>query len=90
MYSIDLMDELVAVAERLGWRIRQEYLGEVGGGPCEIGGRKWIFLDIALSPPEQFEQLLDALRSDAAIHAVKVPASLQQLLGVAPAIHRAA
>ena len=90
MYSIDLKDEAIALAERLGWRVRQEYLGEVGGGPCEVGGRKWIFLDIALSPPEQFEQLLDALRGDPAIHAVKVPPGLQQLLGMAPAIRRAA
>jgi hypothetical protein len=90
MYSIDLKDEAIALAERLGWRIRQEYLGEVGGGPCEVAGRKWIFLDIALSPPEQFEQLLDALRGDPAIHTVKVPPALQQLLGVAPVARRAA
>lgn len=82
MYSIDLMDEAVALAERLGWRMRQEYLGEVGGGPCEIGGRKWIFVDIALSPPEQFEQILDALRNDPAIHTVRVPTSLLPHLGM--------
>jgi hypothetical protein len=90
MYSIELMDEAIALAERLGWRMRQEYLGEVGGGPCEIGGRKWIFLDIALSPPEQFEQLLDALRRDSALHTAKVPPALQPLLGVAPPVRRAA
>ena len=57
MHSVERMEAALALAKRLGWQVRQEYMGEVGGGACEIGGRKIIFLDIALNPLEQFESV---------------------------------
>lgn len=82
MHSVELMEQAVALAERLGWRIRHEYLGEVGGGACEIGGTRWIFIDLALTPIEQFDQVIAALQADAAIYTVKVPAELSEYLGL--------
>ena len=82
MHSVELMEHALATAQQLGWRIRYENLGEVGGGPCEIAGKKWIFIDLALTPIEQFQQVLDALKSDAGIYTVVVPACLHELLGI--------
>ncbi|MCA9269927.1 MAG: hypothetical protein KDA41_15710 [Planctomycetales bacterium] len=80
MHPIEHMKDAAALAERLGWRIRYEYLGEVGGGACEVGGRKLIFVDVALSPLEQFHQVIEAIRDDAAVHTVDVPACLAPYL----------
>lgn len=82
MHSIELMDEAIALAQRMGWKIRYECLGEVGGGACEIGRQKWIFIDLALHPLEQCEQVIEALKSDPLLHVVDVPGSLSAELGV--------
>jgi hypothetical protein len=77
------MEAALALAKRLGWRVRHEYMGEVGGGACELGGRKIIFLDLALGPLEQFEQLIGALRSDALTYTEAVPQCLHEVLSIA-------
>ena len=81
MHSVELMERAITMAKGLGWQIRYENLGEVGGGACEIAGKKWIFIDLALSPLEQFEQVIDALRGDAATYTANVPDCLSELLG---------
>ena len=63
MHTIGLIDEALALAHRAGYAVRQEWLAGSGGG-CEIGGRKWLFLDLALSPAERLEQILDVLRRE--------------------------
>ena len=78
MHSVQRMEAAIALAQRIGWKVRYEYLGEVGGGACEIGGQKWIFVDLALTPYEQLDQVLEALKADAAIHTVKVPEGLRE------------
>ena len=45
MHTVELMEQAVVVAKALGYGVRQEWLGGCGGGACEVGGRKWIFLD---------------------------------------------
>lgn len=80
MYSVELMEEAEALASRLGWRIRRECLGETAGGGCEIGGRKWIFVDLALSPIEQFDQVIEALRNDPSLSRTAVPPCLKGFL----------
>ena len=77
MHSVERMEAAIALAQRIGWKVRYEFLGEVGGGACEIAGNKWIFIDLALTPYEQFDQVIDALKSDPAIHTVPVPESLR-------------
>ncbi len=42
-------------------------MGGAGGGACEFGGRKWLFLDLALTADEQFEQVVAMLREDPAL-----------------------
>jgi hypothetical protein len=63
MGTIDEMEAALAVAIKLGYRIRYENLRGQGGGSCEIAGRRWLFVDLTLSPGEQLLQVRNALRS---------------------------
>ena len=82
MHTVEMRERMIRLAEDLGYAVRQEWLGGAGGGVCEFGGRRHIFLDLALSAVEQLDQLAAALAQDPAIHAVKLPAPLQPLLNV--------
>ena len=62
MHTVELLDEALVLAAQLGFAIRQEWLGGSGGGGCEIKGRKCLFLDLALSPLEQLDQVAQAIR----------------------------
>ncbi len=62
MHTVELLDEAIAMAIQAGYQIRQEWFGGSAAGACELRGRKWLFVDLSLSPREQLEQVLDALR----------------------------
>ncbi len=64
MSTIEQIDQLVHVAEQLGYRIRYDYFGGTGGGVCEFSGTKWLFLDLALTSVDQLEQLQTALADE--------------------------
>jgi hypothetical protein len=64
MHSVEILEEACAAAQRLGYRIRQEWLDGAGGGDCEFGGTQWIFLDLSQTAPEQLETVLSVLRRD--------------------------
>ena len=72
----------MATAERMGYKVRQEWLGGSGGGGCEIAGRKAIFVDLALSPVDKLDQLLQAMRDDPAIFVVDLPDELRSVIGI--------
>ena len=82
MHTVDLLAEALQVAERMGYGIRHEWLGAGGGGSCEFGGRKWLFVDLALNALEQLEQVTAALRSDPALYRVELSGSLQRLFDI--------
>jgi hypothetical protein len=81
MHTVDLREQALALAKRLGYRIREEWLGGSGGGQCEFAGSRWIFVDLALNAAEQLEQVAEALRSDPAIHSAPLSPTLRRLLG---------
>lgn len=60
--KVAMLRQRVATAKTLGAQIRSEWLGGETGGACEIGGKRWIFLDLSLSVEEQLEQVEEALR----------------------------
>ena len=62
MHTVDLLAAAVDLAGRLGYDVRQEWLGGNGGGACELKGRKILFLDLALGPADQLDVVLAALR----------------------------
>ena len=67
MHTIELLRASDTIANRLGYGVRQEWLGGCGGGACEVAGRKWIFVDLSLGTAEQLDQIIYALREDPGI-----------------------
>ena len=86
MHTVELLERMVETAERAGYTVRLEWLGGAGGGACEFAGRKWIFVDLALSVVEQLEQVAGALKDEPAAWTTEAPAIVRQYLGH----HRAA
>ena len=82
MNTIELLRCSLEVAEALGYGVRQEWLAGAAGGRCEIGGKKWLFVDLSLTACEQLEQVTDALGEDPAIHTLTLPAPLQPYFGI--------
>lgn len=82
MHTVELLDEAVALAQRVGYRVRQEWFGGKGGGGCEIRGRKWLFLDLALGPSEQLDLVVETLRREPAAFSYPMPYPLRELLQV--------
>lgn len=82
MHTVELLAHALDLADRLGYRIRQEWLGGEGGGGCMLKGRKMLFLDLALGPADQLEQVLAALRSDPEAGRLPMPHELRESLQV--------
>ena len=82
MHTVELLEEAVGLAERAGYRVRQEWMGGSGGGGCEIKGRKWIFLDLSLAPRDLLDVVVDVLRLDATALSLPMPYPLRDLLQV--------
>lgn len=82
MHTVELLEQACDAAEQLGYRTRQEWLGGAGGGACEFAGKKWIFIDLAVSVFEQLEQVVTALRQDPGVYLLDLSPPLQQALGI--------
>ena len=80
MHTVELLEQVLSVAERLGYGVRHEWLGGQGCSACEFGGRKWMFVDLAVSASEQLDQVAEALSCDPGVHLLTLEAPLQQLL----------
>lgn len=61
MSTIEKIDQLVAIANKLGYEVRYDYFGGTGGGACEYPGKKILFMDLALTSTEQLELLRETL-----------------------------
>jgi hypothetical protein len=77
MHSVEMIECAIDLAKRLGYEIRQDWLGGANGGGCELRGTKWLFLDLSLSPEERLEQLADALADDPRVADAHVPTELR-------------
>jgi hypothetical protein len=82
MHTVEILEQALDLAARLGYSIRQEWLAGSGGGGCELKGRKLFFLDLDLGSGEQLEQVLDALRREPDAAALAMPQELRELLKV--------
>ena len=80
MHTVELLEHALGVAEQLGYRVRHEWLGGGGGGACEICGKKWIFVDLALNAIEQLEQVSETLRVDPGIYMLDLSPPMRELL----------
>lgn len=65
--TLGLLEEARHLARDLGYEVCEEPLGDLPGGPCRVGHRTRILLNIAHPPAEQLAVLLAALAADPAI-----------------------
>ena len=72
MSTIEQIEQLVEIAQQLGYRIRYDYFGGTGGGVCEFSGNKWLFMDLALTSAEQLDQLQAALANEPLLDTVSL------------------
>ena len=73
MSTIERIDQLIEIAQQLGYRVRYDYFGGTGGGVCEFSGSKWMFIDLASTCVEQLEQIRSALANEPLLGTVNVP-----------------
>ena len=85
MHTVDLYEIAKHLAESLGYEVREENLGGIGGGACEVAGRKCLFVDVTAGVVERLEQVTSALQADPAIHVANVPTELHDLLEISRA-----
>lgn len=85
MHTVDLLEESLGVARNLGYQVRLEWLGGSAGGSCELRGQKWLFVDLALSPLEQFAQVADAISREPAAGTLVMSNSLRRALKLSKA-----
>ena len=64
MSIIAQIDHWIEIARGLNYEVRYDYFGGTGGGVCEIGGRKCLFIDLALTPIDQLEVVRSAIEND--------------------------
>lgn len=64
MHTVELMEQMLALAKQLGYTVRMEDLGGEGGGICEFGGKRWLFVDLTASIADQLHRTCDSLRHD--------------------------
>jgi hypothetical protein len=80
MHTVELLNEAVQVARKVGYEVKQDWLGGNGGGHCLVRGRKWILLDLAQTVDEQLDVVTEALRGESgAADAVKSTELAQRL-----------
>jgi hypothetical protein len=82
MHTVEMLEQALDLAARLGYAVRQEWLAGAGGGGCELKGRKLFFLDLDLGPDEQLQQVLETLRREPAAPGLPMPQELGELLQV--------
>ncbi|MEZ6096084.1 MAG: hypothetical protein R3C03_17980 [Pirellulaceae bacterium] len=82
MKTVQQVERLTKLAEKLGYEIRYEDFGGVGGGRCEFGNRRCLFIDLSLSSIDQLEQLRAALLEDPSLSTNQLPTVLIQDLGL--------
>ena len=85
MHTVDLLEEALGVAKCLGYQVRLEWLGGSAGGSCELRGQKWLFVDLALTPLEQFGQVADAISREPAAGTLSMSNSLRSALKLSKA-----
>jgi hypothetical protein len=90
MHTVEMLERLLAASEELGYGVRHEWLGGSGGGACEFGGRKWLFVDLALNAVEQLEQVAEALQQDPAIRLLDLTPDVANVLNIRRAQNDAA
>jgi len=83
MHTVELLELALSAARELGYEVREEWLGGIGGGACLVKGRWRLFVDLNQTPRERLEQTLDALAQATPPDgppAIKFPPMIEQLV----------
>lgn len=80
MHTVDLLAEALTTVKSRGYEVRVERLDDAGGGVCEFGGKKILFLDALQSPLEQLHAVLEVLRAELNRKPLRVTPALAKLL----------
>jgi hypothetical protein len=80
MHTVVLLAHALNLAERLGYVVRQEWLDGNSGGGCELRGRRFLFIDLAASPTDQFDLVLRVLRCEPRAGELAMPQELRNAL----------
>ena len=78
--TLGLLEEALQLARDLGYRVREEPLGDVPGGACSVGGKRQILLNAAHPSSQRLDTLLDVLAADADVGDQPVSRLLQTRL----------
>ena len=62
--TLGLLEEARQLARDLGYRVREELLGDVSGGPCTVGSQRHVLLNLEHGPADRLNVLLRALATD--------------------------
>jgi hypothetical protein len=82
MHTVEMLEQGLDLAARLGYQIRQEFLGGNGGGGCVLKGKKIFFLDLGLDPSEQLDEVIETLRHDPQAQQLPMPYQLRDMLAM--------
>lgn len=62
--TLGLLQEALQLAADLGYRVREEPLGDLPGGPCTVAGTRQLLLNLEHSVAVRLDVLLRALAAD--------------------------
>lgn len=65
--TLGLLEEALQLARDVGHHVREEPLGDMPGGPCVVGGRRTILLNLERPTAERLSVLLGILARDPAV-----------------------
>lgn len=83
MNVVEQTDKLIELAQAMGYQVRYDYFGGTGGGFCQVNGKKWLFIDLALNGVEQLEYLQKGLSEHPEIVQFSANPFVQSLLKAA-------
>ena len=67
--TVGLLEEALQLARDLGYRVREEPLGELPGGACTVGDARQVLLNMEHSVAARLDVLLRALAADPRLEA---------------------
>lgn len=80
MTTVELLDEALTHARRVGCEVREDWFDGRGGGLCVVRGERRLLLDVAQTADEQLEVVVGALR-ELEVDAGQMSKELAKLFG---------
>lgn len=85
MDTLGLYQEALQLARDLGYKVREEPLGDLPGGRCTVNGATHVLVNLERPVSERLDRLLQSLAPDARLAAEPKSRLLEaRLQGLAP------